>query len=38
MYEIKIDDVFEDFSKDKDMLDYSNYSVKLKYYNASNKR
>ena len=31
MYEIKTEDVYEDFSKDKEMLDFNNYSPKLKY-------
>ena len=37
MYEIKTEDVYEDFRKDKEMLDFRNYSPKLKYYNESNK-
>ena len=37
MYEIKTEDVFEDFSKDKEMVDFSNYSPKSKYYDDSNK-
>ena len=37
MYEIKIEDVYEDFSSDKEKFDFSNYSTKLKYYDASNK-
>ena len=32
MYEIKTEDVFEDFSNDKQMFDFSNYSGKSKYY------
>ena len=32
MYEVKIDDVYKDFSKD-----FSNYSPKSKYYDDSNK-
>ena len=36
IYEIKIEDVYEDFSKDKEMFDFSNYSVKSKYYDDSN--
>ena len=32
MYEIKTKDVYKDFSKDKEMLDISNYSTKSKYY------
>ena len=30
MYEIKTDDVYEDFSNDKEMPDFSNYSHKSK--------
>ena len=37
MYETKAEDVYEDFSKDKEMLGFSNYSAKSKYYNDSNK-
>ena len=37
MYEIKIQDVYEDFSNDKEMFDFSNYSAKSKYYDNSNK-
>ena len=37
MYEIKTEDVYEDFSKDKKMFDFSNYSAKSKYYDDSNK-
>ena len=37
MYEIKPEDVYEDFTKDKEMFDFSNYSVKSKYYDYSNK-
>ena len=33
MYEIKTEDVYENFSKDKDMLDFSNFSAKSKHYN-----
>ena len=32
MYEIKTEDVYEDFSNGKKMLDLSNYSNKSKYY------
>ena len=31
MYEIKTEDVYKDFSNDKEMLDFSNYSTKSKY-------
>ena len=37
MYEIKTEDVYEDFSKDKEMFDFSNYSAESKYYDESNK-
>ena len=37
MHEIKTKDVYEDFSKDKEMFDFSNYAAKSKYYNDSNK-
>ena len=32
MCEIKTEDVYEDFSKDIEMFDFSNYSTKSKYY------
>ena len=34
---IKTEDVYEDFSSDKEMFDFSNYSTKSKYYGESNK-
>ena len=37
MYEIKTGDVYKDFSNDKQMFDFSNYSAKSKYYDNSNK-
>ena len=37
MYEIKTKDVYEDFSKDKEMFDFTNYQTKPKYYDHSNK-
>ena len=37
MYENKTEDVYEDFSKDKEMFDFSNYFTKSKHYNDSNK-
>ena len=37
MYEIKTEDVCEDFSNDNEMFDFSTYSAKLKYYNDPNK-
>ena len=36
MYEIKTEDVYENFSRDKEMFDSSNYSAKSKYYDDSN--
>ena len=32
---MKIQDVYKDLSKDKDMLDFSNYSVKSIYYDSN---
>ena len=32
MYEVKSEEVYEDFSKDKKLFDCSNYSAKSKYY------
>ena len=37
MYEIKTEDVYEHFSNDKEMFDFSNYSTVSKYYDDSNK-
>ena len=37
MYETKTENVWEDFSSDKDIFDFSNYSSKSKYYDNSNK-
>ena len=37
MYEIKTEYVYEDFSKDKEMFDFSDYSAKSKYYDESSK-
>ena len=37
MYEIKTEDVYEDFSSNKEIFDFSNYSIKSKYYDNSNK-
>ena len=37
MYEIKTEDVCEDFSNDKKMFNFSNYLTKSKYYDNSNK-
>ena len=37
MYEVKTEDVNEDFSIDKEIFDFSNYSTKSKYYDNPNK-
>ena len=37
MYEIKTEDIYEDFSRDKNMFHFSNYSTKWEYYDDSNK-
>ena len=36
MYEIKTEDIYENFSNNKEMFDFSNYSTKSKYYDNSN--
>ena len=37
MYEIKTENVYKDFCKDKAMFGFSNYSAKSKYYDDLNK-
>ena len=37
MYEIKTEDVYNDFRSDKKMFDFSNYSTKPKYYDDPKK-
>ena len=37
MYKIKAEDVYEHFSSNKELFDFSNYSSKSKYYDNSNK-
>ena len=37
MYEIEVKDVYKDFSSDKEMFDFSNYSTKSKYCDNQNK-
>ena len=37
MYELKTEDVYEDFSSNKEMFDLSNYSTKSKYHDGSRK-
>ena len=36
-YEIKTKNTYEDFSKDKEMFDFSNYGAESKYYDDWNK-
>ena len=37
MYDIKTEDIYKDIRSDKEMLNFSNYSPKSKYYDDSNK-
>ena len=37
MYEIKTEEIYEHFGSDKEILDFSIYSTKSKYYDPSNK-
>ena len=37
MYEIKSEDIYEDFGSHKELFDFINYSTKSKYYDNSNK-
>ena len=37
IYEIKIENIYEDFSEDKEMFEFSNYSARSIYYDDSNK-
>ena len=37
MYEIKPEDLYEDFISNKEMFNFRNYSTKSKYYDDSNK-
>ena len=37
MYKIKIEHVYEGFSKDREMFDFSNYSAKSVYYDDEKK-
>ena len=37
IYEIKTEGVYENFSNNKEMFDFSNYAAKSKYYDNSNK-
>ena len=37
IYEVKTEDFYKDFRKDKGMFDFSYYSAKSKYYDDSDK-
>ena len=37
IYEIRTEDVYKDFSNDKEIFGFGNYSTKSKYYDNSNK-
>ena len=37
-YEIKSENIYEDFYKQKDLFDYSNYSKDSKFFDESNKK
>ena len=37
MFQIITEDIYEDFSSNNEMFDFSNYSTKSKYYDDSNK-
>ena len=37
MCEIKTENIYEDFSTDKEIFDFNNYSAKSKYYDDSSK-
>ena len=37
IYEIKAEDVYKYFSKDKEILNFNNYFAQSKYYDSSNK-
>ena len=37
IYEIKTEDVYKDFSNNKEIFDFSNYPAKSNYYDNSNK-
>ena len=37
MYDVKTEDIYQDFRSNKEMFDLSNYSTKSKYFDDSNK-
>ena len=38
VYEIKTKDVYEDFYQDKNLFDFSDYSLKSKFFDPANKK
>ena len=36
MYKIETENIYEDYHKDKELFDFSNYSKDSKYYNCAN--
>ena len=38
VYEIKTEDVYEDFYRDKNLFDFSNYSLNSKFFDPVNKK
>ena len=38
IYEIKTEDVYEDFYEDKNLFDFSNYSLNLQFFDPTNKK
>ena len=38
VYEIKTEDFYEDFYLDKDLFDFSDYSLNLKFFDPANKQ
>ena len=38
VYDIKTQDVYEDFFKDKNLFDFSYYSLNSKFYDSANKK
>ena len=37
MHKIEVENIYEDFSKDKELFEFSNFSKDSKYYNNANK-
>ena len=38
VYEIKTEDVYEDFYKDKNLFDFSDYSLNSKFFDPTNEK